>query len=465
MGIFGGNEPVIKKIRSVGKMGCVDSGVIFSLKNGRGRLKLKRTGTIETEDYDQYMVSQLMLGDKPLTEIERPYCPTCESLLGAGYGIEQAECGELRRIADGVNAEFISVENSLEVLAPVLGLLEDGVYMLADAECYPTDGQGGFFWDIEPKKKLYEAAVSWMYIGSEDGVYLFSGDVVPPLFLYPTQSAAMMNRERVEHYRGIIGGENAPRAVALNYADGLSFLIDGHHKAAAAALEGRPVRCLLIIPEVLDFVMKSPTSAREFKRQMFGGAAEFTREQISTLEFAGIVKRWELRQMKSRKEKALGGERALCRFERRAWEEEFSESAKRYPTARQLVLERIWGIDKRYGEIAAYLEKFVTDRGKLARFAENDPFELSMKEGTNAVYTGLKLIFRRGLFMGDRRLKYAAMACMDHEAYYLAVAAMRYLMMFRGDEEVEDRFIGIISDADKYERLGDTAVDFWEDEE
>ena len=339
MNVFGKRVPEIKKKRTVGKTGIVKSGVIFSLKKGRGRLRVKRTGTVETEDYDRYMVSQLMLGDKPLTEIERPYSPTCESLLGAGYGIEQADSGELREICDRVNNEFVSAEKSLETLAPLLGLLEDGVYLLADTDCFPTDGQGGFFWAADPKKKFYDAAVSWMYIGSEDGVDLFSGDVVPPLYLYPTQSADMMNRERVEHYRGIIGGENAPRALALNYADGISFLIDGHHKAAAAALEGKPVKCLLIIPETLDFIKSGATADRTFKRQIFGGAAQFTREQISTAEFEGIIKRFGKKENVFGQSSPCTADEIPCRFEQREWEKEFLASAEKYPNARQLVLE------------------------------------------------------------------------------------------------------------------------------
>ena len=81
-----------------------------------------------------------------------------------------------------------------------------------------------------------------------------------------------------------------------------------------------------------------------------------------------------------------------------------------------------------------------------------------------AVYTGLKLTFNKGAYKKDRRLRYTAIAAVKADIdYSLTDAALRYLLPFK-DDEVEALFIGIISDNDKYERYGQTAVDFWEDE-
>ena len=65
----------------------------------------------------------------------------------AGYGIEKADCVELRKISD----RFVSAEKSPETPAPLSGLLKDGVYLLTDASshnkavflCIPPAEGGG----------------------------------------------------------------------------------------------------------------------------------------------------------------------------------------------------------------------------------------------------------------------------------------------------------------------------------
>jgi hypothetical protein len=47
--------------------------------------------------------------------------------------------------------------------------------------------------------------------------------------------------------------------------------------------------------------------------------------------------------------------------------------------------------------------------------------------------------------------------------YVLTAAALRYLLMFDDDSDVEKVFVDIISDAEEYERYGDIAVDYWQD--
>ena len=57
-----------------------------------------------------------------------------------------------------------------------------------------------------------------------------------------------LNTEWAKHYLDRIDKENAPRAIAYYDYGFLCALIDGHHKAYAAAMNGVQLRTLLIIP-------------------------------------------------------------------------------------------------------------------------------------------------------------------------------------------------------------------------
>ena len=186
--------------------------------------------------------SEIRLNNTPLVQINAPYCPTSNSLLATGYGIENANCQELMEIQKEINADFISLENSIKAMEPLLKLFETGFYLIAEAECYPTDGNGNFFWNV-PNEFTDSPATGLAYLkdSDTDTSYVFN----QPVYLYPTQTTDCYNEERVEYY--IDKFNNEPRAIVYNFGGFINFVIDGHHKACAAALLGKPLKCLLII--------------------------------------------------------------------------------------------------------------------------------------------------------------------------------------------------------------------------
>ena len=184
--------------------------------------------------------SEIRLNNTPLVQINAPYCPTSNSLLATGYGIENAKCQELMEIQKEINADFISLENSIKAIEPLLKLFETGFYIIAEAECYPTDGNGNFFWNV-PNKLTDSPATGLAYLRDSDTYCVFN----QPVYLYPTQTTDCYNEERVEYY--IDKFNNEPRAIVYNFGGFINFIIDGHHKACAAALLGKPLKCLLII--------------------------------------------------------------------------------------------------------------------------------------------------------------------------------------------------------------------------
>ncbi len=217
-----------------------DSAVIVSVKNGKGAL----AHTIDNHggSYSDW-ASRLTLNGTALVQGEYASCPTCEGLLTAGYGLENAVCPELDEIRSTVNEEYTDIKNAAEKLMPLLGLLDDGYYLIADVVHYPTDGNGGFFYNMSNKLSAYDGSCDDYYL---NGFYT----AVPtyPAFLIPTQSADRINRERVEYYKKKLAeNPDSVRGIAYHEKGFFSALLDGHHKAFAAAELGLPIRCITII--------------------------------------------------------------------------------------------------------------------------------------------------------------------------------------------------------------------------
>ena len=221
-------EPVDVKVDTSEIINIKDSRVVYI--NGSEKLKI--------------FSSEIKLNNTPLVQINAPYCPTSNSLLATGYGIENANCQELMEIQKEINADFISLENSIKTMEPLLKLFETGFYLIAEAECYPTDGNGNFFWNV-PNKLTDSPATGLAYLRDTDTYCVFN----QPVYLYPTQTTDCYNEERVKYYIDKFNNEdnNEPRAIVYNFGGFINFVIDGHHKACAAALLGKPLKCLLII--------------------------------------------------------------------------------------------------------------------------------------------------------------------------------------------------------------------------
>ena len=196
------------------------------------------------KDEDSYL-RHIRLNDIPLVQINSPYCQTSSSLLASGYGIENTDCEELEKIQKEINSNFISLEKSIKTIEPLLKLFETGFYMIADAECYPTDGEKNFYWDVSNKLKDFPATGSTYLVEEEESYYVFN----QPVYLYPTQTTDCYNKERVDYYieKFKNSDNDEPRAIVYNFGEFINFVIDGHHKACASALLGKPLKCLLII--------------------------------------------------------------------------------------------------------------------------------------------------------------------------------------------------------------------------
>lgn len=232
--MFGKNQINIVQIKKLEKdKNCWGGeGIIFYLKKGKGILKQKYGSN------DAQCLSCLVYDNIPLSKFhaDEYFCPTCEKLISSGYGLDKTHDQTISKLRETLNQPFLSLEESLKNIEPLLGLLPTGYYALADLELFPTDGNDNFFWSVGNKPTLNKATCP-MY---DDGNWSEDG----PKYILPTQPPRLFNRDTAEFYRT----NDDYRAIAY-YLDGyLCALLDGHHKAVAAALEKRPLKALVILP-------------------------------------------------------------------------------------------------------------------------------------------------------------------------------------------------------------------------
>ncbi len=182
-------ETLIREMDIRNALWCSHARLVYVRGNGA-----LHTEAVEVPDdtYGSRTLMQVLLGDVPLVQINSPACPTCESLLTTGYGIDKADCPQLRQIGDAINADFIDLDTSIAILSPLLGLLQSGLYVIADAICYPTDGNGNFFWSVPNQPTINPATA--VFLGADDYQYIDG----QPVFIYPTQSTKCYSEERVQ---------------------------------------------------------------------------------------------------------------------------------------------------------------------------------------------------------------------------------------------------------------------------
>ena len=87
--------------------------LFFRVRNSAGTLRMELTRDPDCPDVmlDTYLA--LTLKGQPLAFLQTSGCPTCQSLLAAGYGLPE-NAPELRQAADAIAAPFDGLEEALE---------------------------------------------------------------------------------------------------------------------------------------------------------------------------------------------------------------------------------------------------------------------------------------------------------------------------------------------------------------
>ena len=304
---------------------AVDTSEVINIKNSKvvyinGAGKLKEVYK-EVEDLKNSYLAQIRLNDIPLIQINTDYyISTIECLLATGYGIENANCKEILEIQEKINLDFISLEDSIETITPLLKLLNNGFYMIADVECYPTDGNGNFFWNV-PNDLVLNPATAMKCLRDDDFTYIGR----QPVYLYPTQTTDAYNSERVDYYIEKLKkmSDNEPRAIVYNCGEFINFIIDGHHKACAAALLGKPLKCILI--KKAGYFMESEKGKWVDKLYFFSLYEKVTSKNVPKKYLP--FKKNEMKIEKLNEIKLEDG-----RVNKRKWENKYLDSVENYPS-------------------------------------------------------------------------------------------------------------------------------------
>ena len=302
----------------------LDTSNVPSIKEARlvhinGKAKLVK----DMGKYDDNYTSpyQIKLNDVPIVQAKIPECSTCCSVLATGYGIENTNCKELLDIQEKVNSNYVSLEKSIENIEPLLTLLETGFYLIADAICYPTDGDKNFFWNV-PNEEIETLATGPAAIYDDEDAY-FNYIFGEPVYLYPTQTTDSYDENRVNYYTSKFKelADSSPRAIVYYLDNFMNFVIDGHHKACASALLGEPLRCILIIPAIV-------TKYYNIEKERNEVYLDFSSIKVSQAEipekYFPFIKE---KKFKSKKKEITIEDGIL---NKREWEKEYLDSVKNY---------------------------------------------------------------------------------------------------------------------------------------
>lgn len=400
---------------------CNDAKLIYV--NGSGKLKTS-TSIVEDSYYGMRYLKQITLNDIPLVKINSPSCPTCKCILSLGLGINKVNSHELMEISNKINSNFISLETSINDLESLLSLLESGLYVIADILCYPTDGDGNFFWNIPNRPTEYSGTVGVLL--PEDDYNYVDGE---PVFLYPTEDTSCFNEERVEYYLNTINNsESPPRAIVYNFKEFMSFIIDGHHKTCAASILRRPVNCIAIIP----------VSAYEYRKngdEMLIDSLCFSNIRINSndipVKYLTQKSKKEFLVDKNKVELSEG------RFKNTSWAQKYLDSSKYYPTVEEyaeMISSEVYNIsDELIEECLENLNNENQKRMKKILFYLSNREDIRLKK--IAIICAKKL--------GDCKLK---------------VQAFKILSNIKDDTEIEELFIDyLIENEDKHSILREIA--------
>ena len=379
---------------------CRDARLL--LIEGNGTLKWESRG--RNEDWSQQYA--LTLRGTPLIVHNAPECPTCAGLLATGYGLDKADAPELQQISDVINAPYVDLDTSIASMAPLLGLLSSDLYVIAEGDSFPADGNGNFFWDVPDAFSNVEATGPAWY---NDPDFEFTYSEGAPVFLYPSQPRTRLNQERVDYYtQRFDTTDTFPRAIAFSCAEGISVLLDGHHKACAAARLGRQLPCITIFPFGGYFYAQARSSSTPVPDLAYFGPFTVSISQLP----AKILPAKPWQQTIDTRPAPYSGN--LIRDSKLP--QEFVDAGRNYPTWYEFGITTVADIGK------------VTD-DDLSLWLEN-PLKYSPQLRAALIYLRCHC---------DPQLKEVAMKCADSSDRWskLREAAFNHLAALKGDPEVE----------------------------
>lgn len=322
----------------------------------------------------------------------------------------------------------MNLEHSIMDMAPLLGLLQSGLYVIADIEAYPTDGNGHFFWEVNDSFTENPATAG---ILTEDNDYVNG----VPVYLYPTQNTECFNENRVEHYIKMYEDyENAPRTIVYSYSEFVSLILDRYHKACAAAKLGKKVKCLAILP--YSGIMYEREGNINVPSTVFYSGIK--------IDYGNIPKKFQIEYINRDTEiQYTKVNRLKTSLINSIWEGCYHDSTKYYPQVNELAEIVSWGLN-----IAG-----VSDEEIASLFYDTDEEKLKKLRSLLLILPSNK----------DDRTKNIAFKCAKIDCYNLKFTAFKVLNKIKDDQEIEEFFINyIVEDNDEHSLLRIIASSYWD---
>lgn len=225
------------------------SGVVVWSPRGKGRLRFAhpapprfhpptRRGGLSYHD------TYLTLDNVPLLLWRRNDCPSCEQLVRAA--VDRPE--PVRRFRAGARALTRSMlAKDLGACVPALEwlftLLPAGLYLLSLEDYAPMTEDGRCIFGAFHQAERCDA---------------LSDRPSPPRCLIPTQRASAFREDAWTRARSAF---RTHPGIALYLRGTASALLDGHHRALAAALHGETFACITVVPAEVSFPLPRPGEA------------------------------------------------------------------------------------------------------------------------------------------------------------------------------------------------------------
>lgn len=210
---------------NIDKLGVIkNNAIIFSVKNGLSKLKNKSIKDENGKNRECIFFADIpILIYDNLNEENKIRIQIAEGR----EGIEE-EFLECFKTLNSVNCLEMGFEN----LKGIFSLLSDGYYILSEENVIPTDGTGNFFWCINGIPKEYKLQN-----------ILNKNDIS---FLISSEGMQCYDNKIVEEYKRNYKLLENNYCFAIKINNFYSILLDGHHRASAAYLLNKKVKCLVL---------------------------------------------------------------------------------------------------------------------------------------------------------------------------------------------------------------------------
>ena len=205
------------------KLLCIDSRKIY----------VKGNGTIKIND-DYLTIDDKLVVDIEVEPLDNERINSINKIKNIN-GIHQIKNQNLNDFLDSFNDDFISLDESIKKMTPLLEMLEIGEYYINYVNIFPTTTENNFFWDLSSDSRVYT---------SIDYGYLI------PIYIRAAEGYDYYNEKRVNYY--IDRYENTkerPTPIIINPSgeDYENIVLDGHHKIIASYLKNEPIKAIMIM--------------------------------------------------------------------------------------------------------------------------------------------------------------------------------------------------------------------------